>query len=105
EATLGKCFTSELPPRLIGDKDYDSDKLDARLEEDRGIEIIAPDRKKRSQTQDGRPFRRYRRPWRVERPFAWLQNFRRIVVRYEFHGENFLDMVQLACIIILLRGF
>jgi hypothetical protein len=29
EATLEKCFTNELPPRLIGDKAYDSDKLDA----------------------------------------------------------------------------
>ncbi|MDR3359020.1 MAG: transposase, partial [Desulfovibrio sp.] len=62
-------------------------------------------RKKRSKTQDGRPLRRYRRRWRVERLFAWLQNFRRIVVRHEFHTENFLAMVQLACIIILLRGF
>ncbi|MDR3358629.1 MAG: transposase, partial [Desulfovibrio sp.] len=61
--------------------------------------------KKRSKTQDGRPLRRYRRRWRVERLFAWLQNFRRIVVRYEFHAGNFLAMVQLACIIILLRGF
>jgi IS4 transposase len=70
EATLEKCFTNELPSRLIGDKAYDSDKLDARLEEDWGIEMIAPNRKKRSKTQDGRPLRRYRRRWRVERLFA-----------------------------------
>ena len=105
ETTLEKCFTNELPPRLIGDKAYDSDKLDAKLEEDWGIEMIAPNRKKRSNTQDGRPLRRYRRRWKVERLFAWLQNFRRVVVRYEFHAENFLAMVQLACILLLLRGF
>ncbi|RRD70489.1 hypothetical protein EII23_06425 [Desulfovibrio sp. OH1186_COT-070] len=61
-----------------------------------GIEMIAPNRKKRAKTQDGRPLRRYRRRWKVERRFAWLQNFRRLVVRYEFHAENFLAMAQLA---------
>jgi transposase len=37
--------------------------------------------------------------------FAWLQNFRRLVVRYEYHADNFLGMVQLGCAIILLRFF
>ena len=105
EATLDRCFINELPKRLIGDKAYDSDKLDAKLEEDWGIEMIAPNRKKRRKTQDDRPLRRYRRRWKVERLFAWLQNFRRLVVRYEFHAENFLAMVQLACILILMRSF
>ena len=103
EDTLDRTFTNELPGRLIGDKAYDSDKLDARLEEAWGIEMIAPNRKKRAKTQDGRPLRRYRRRWKVERLFAWLQNFRRLVVRYEFHAENFLAMAQLGCIMILLR--
>lgn len=103
EDTLERIFTNELPRRLIGDKAYDSDKLDARLEEDWGIEMIAPNRKKRVKTQDGRPLRRYCRRWKIERLFAWLQNFRRLVVRYEFHAENFLAMAQLGCIMILLR--
>lgn len=103
EDTLECIFTNELPRCLIGDKAYDSDQLDARLEEDWGIEMIAPNRKKRTQTQDGRPLRRYRRRWKVERLFAWLQNFRRLVVRYEFYPENFLAMAQLGCIMIFLR--
>ena len=103
EATLDKCFTNELPKRLIGDKAYDSDKLDARLQEDWRIEMIAPNRRNRRKTQDGRALRRYRRRWKVERLFAWLQNFRRLVVRYEFHADNFLAMVQLGCINILLN--
>lgn len=103
EDTLERIFTNELPRRLIGDKAYDSDKLDAKLEEDWGIEMIAPNRKKRVKTQDGRPLRRYCRRWKVERLFAWLQNFRRLVVRYEFHAENFLAMAQLGCIMIFLR--
>ena len=37
-----------------------------------GIEMIAPHRGvRRKSTQDGRPLRRYRRRWRVERLFAW----------------------------------
>jgi len=35
--------------------------------------------------------------------FAWLQNFRRLVVRYERYAENFLGMLHLGCCIILLR--
>ena len=70
EDTLDRTFTSELPERMIGDKAYDSDKLDAKLDEDWGIEMIAPNRRKRTKTQDGRPLRRYRRRWKVERLFA-----------------------------------
>jgi transposase len=47
--------------------------------------------------------RRYRRRWKIERLFAWLQNFRRLVVRYERYAENFLGMLYLGCCIILLR--
>jgi IS4 transposase len=54
-------------------------------------------------TQDGRVLRRYRRRWKIERLFAWLHNYRRIVIRWEYYPENFLGMVQLACTVILLR--
>src|SRR5262245_52122932 len=39
----------------------------------------------------------------VERLFAWLQNFRRILVHYERFAGNFLGMLHLACCLILLR--
>jgi transposase len=38
----------------------------------------------------------------VERLFARLQWFRRLVARYEFHAENIPDMVRLGCMKILL---
>lgn len=101
--TLDACATIGLPERLIGDKAYDSDDLDARLADERGIEMIAPNRKNRTKTQDGRPLRRYKRRWKVERLFAWLHNFRRLVVRYERHARNFLGMLHLGCIVILTR--
>lgn len=40
--------------------------------------------------------KRYRRRCKIERLFAWLQNCRRLVVRYERHAENFLGILQLA---------
>ena len=85
------------------DNAYDSDRLDAGLRS-YGIELIAPHRSTRkNKTQDRRRLRRYRRRWKVERLFAWLQNFRRLVVRYERYAENFLGMLYLACCLILLR--
>ena len=103
--TLDACFLDNVPEKLIGDRAYDSDKLDKRLARERGVELIAPHKINRvkSTTQDGRVLRRYRKRWKVERLFAWLQNFRRLVVRYEYHLKNFLAMVQLGCIVILLR--
>jgi len=107
EPTLAARFTEMPPTNLIGDKAYDSDPLDQRLREEEGVFLIAPhrDRRKRAKTQDGRELRRYCRRWKVERLFAWLQNFRRIVVRYEYHLENYLGFVMLGCIQILLRRF
>lgn len=107
EKTIDSCFTPYAPDKLIGDKAYDSDPLDRKLMQERFIEMIAPHRagRKKPKTQDGRKLRPYRRRWKVERFFAWLQNFRRLVVRYEYHVQNFLSMVQLGCAIILLRFF
>jgi transposase len=104
EPTLQERFVPDVPERLIGDKAYDSDRLDERLQSHYGVELIAPNKiNRRVPTQDGRPLRRYRRRWKMERLFAWLFNFRRLVVRYEYHAENFQGFVHLAAIIILLR--
>ena len=97
-------FVSPLPKRPIGDNAYESDRLDPELAR-RGVEVIAPHRRTRThRTQDGRPLRRYRRRWKIERLFAWFHDFRRIVVRYERLAENFLGMLHLASCLILLRG-
>ena len=94
------------PENLIGDRAYDSDKLDQELQKD-GVRMIASHKsnRKKPRTQDGRRLRRYERRWLVERFVAWLQWHRRLLVRWEFYSINFLGFVQLACIIILLRQF
>ena len=115
--TLEASFGLDFPERLIGDKRpgpggavlaktaYDSDPLDAELAA-LGLEMIAPNRRNRKRkTQDGRPLRRYRRRWTIERTIAWLTSFRRVRTRDEYKAQNFLAFVQLACILILLRQF
>ena len=104
DATLAQRFLRALPTRLIGDRGYDSDPLDRHLRDHFGIELIAPNRSnRRIRTQDGRALRRYRRRWKIERLFAWLHNYRRIVTRWERQAENFLAMIHLASAQILLR--
>jgi transposase len=92
------------PERLILDRGYDSDPLRERLA-GRGIEMICPHLKNRvmPRTQDGRKLRRYKRRWKVERTFAWLGNFRRLVVRYERHPRMYRAFFHLACLLITLR--
>ena len=104
EKTMDERIVPDVPERLIGDKAYDSDRLDERLMQNYACELIAPNKvNRRTPTQDGRPLRRYRKRWKIERLFAWLFNFRRLVVRYEYHAENFQGFVHLAAAIILLR--
>lgn len=50
ESVLAGSFLNELPEHLIGDKACDSDKLDKQLQEEYEIEMIAPNRRKRSKT-------------------------------------------------------
>ena len=104
--TVDERFVADVPVRLVGDKAYDSDRLDEQMMSQYGTAVIAPhrcNRRPERRTQDGRALRRYRRRWKIERLFAWLYNFRRLVVRYEYHAENFLGFLHLGCALILLR--
>jgi len=92
------------PERVIADRAYDSDPLRKRLKK-RGIELICPHRKNRTKpkTQDGRALRRYRRRWKVERTFAWLGNFRRLLVRQDRSLTIYQAFFHVACLLITLR--
>lgn len=98
-------LTEETPERVIGDRAYDSDGLDEQLAEV-GIELIAPHRRNRrpeNVTQDGRPLRRYKRRFTVERTIAWFQHFRRLCIRWEKSTILFQGYLHFACSILLLR--
>ncbi len=98
-------LTANSPERVIGDKAYDSDELDEDLA-DEGVEMIAPHRANRrpeNVTQDGRPLRRYGRRWKVERTISWIQNFRRLCIRYEKSTIMFQGFLHLGCTLLLLK--
>jgi transposase len=90
--------------RVIADRGYDSDALRKRFHQ-RGTELIVPYRKniRNRRFEDKRKLRRYRKRWKIERTNAWLQNFRRIQVRYDRILTVFQGFFHCACLIIALR--
>ncbi len=102
----GRGRPKKRPKRLIADRGYDSDPLRERPKQFK-IDLIAPHRKNRRKpkTQDGRKLRRYKKWWKVERTFAWIGNFRRLVVRYERHVQICQAFFHLACLMITLNRF
>ena len=98
--------THRKPKRLLYDPAADSDPLRDQLQL-QTIELICPHRKnrKRTPTQDGRPLRRYKRRYRVERTISWLKSRRRIATRHEYYPHLFYGFAQLACLCIVLNGF
>lgn len=95
----------DFPQRLIGDKAYDSDRLDEAMAQ-KGVEVISPhraSRKPENKTQDGRSLRRYKRRWTVERTIGWLQNYRRLCVRWEKSTAMFQGFLHLTCSILLMK--
>ncbi len=104
--TLASRFTRKAPRCLVADRAYDSDPLYYSLKR-KGIDLISPHRSNRVKppTQDGRKLRRYKRRWKIERLNSWLQQFRRITVRYESKARHFLGFIQLGCMMILMRNY
>ena len=92
--------------RLIADRGYDSDPLRTRLAR-RGITLIVPYRTNRTVRpyEDGRHLRRYRHRWIIERTFAWLGSFRRLLLRHERITSMYCSLLYFAAALIALRRF
>lgn len=105
ETLVDERLTRKKPKRLMYDRAADADWLRDTLEV-RGIALICPHRQNRVKraTQDGRALRRYRRRYKVERSISWLHNFRRLIIRWEYHPELFESFVHLACLFTILKG-
>jgi transposase len=71
----------------------------------RAIEPLIPRRQNNrvAPHQEGRKLRRHKRRWISERTHSWLQNFRRLVVRYEHSVKNFEALVHMACALMTLK--
>lgn len=96
------------PERLTCDRGYDSRAFRRYLTR-RGIRHAIP-LKRRPKTwkpRRGRPpscdATVYRQRWKVERTFAWLFNYRRIVVRWERHVGVYRGFVLFAMSLICLN--
>jgi hypothetical protein len=79
--------------------------LDAELAA-QGVEPIAPYRANREPenvTQGRRSLPRYRWRWTVERSIGWIQNFRRLRIRWEESTKLFAGFLHPACTFLLLR--
>lgn len=87
--------------RLIGDKAYDDDKLDRRVRDSFGVELIAPNRKKRRQTGHRRD--RKRPPVRRERRDADLLDPRAKGGRKTYlAGKIVEELHRLGCPVIII---
>lgn len=90
------------PRELVADRAYDSRWFRAWLRR-RGIKpVIPPVVRWRVKAKRGRPVEvgvGYRERWMVERCFAWMDNCRRLVVRYERHVHMYRAFCLVAIIL------
>ncbi len=84
------------PDRVTADRGYDHEKH-RRLVRERGIKPEIA----RRQTEHGSGLGRYR--WVVERTFAWLHQFKRLLVRYDRRAEIHEAFLALGCCLVCFR--
>lgn len=94
------------PDELIADKAFDSVALRHSLRR-RGIRVTIPPvaRRERKTPKRGRPYKvgpTFRLRWHIERTNAWMDNCRRLVVRYERKPELYASFCILYFILLCL---
>jgi transposase len=95
------------PKELVADKAYDSKAFRQWLRS-KGIKPGIPpyERRPRKRPRRGRPTKAgpgYAERWKVERTFAWLGNFRRLLVRHERCLSTFRAFFLIAFILVSLK--
>jgi transposase len=96
------------PDKLVADRAYDSSALRALLRR-RGIRMCIPPKRRpaRWRPKRGRPIvarkGEYRSRYKVERSFAWLGNFRRLLIRWERHCDVYEAFFTVAVMLVCLR--
>jgi transposase len=91
------------PKELVADRACDSRAFRQRLRR-RGIKTTIPTvaRRERRKPKRGRPLKlgaSYRQRWKVEHGFGWMDNCRRLVVRYERAVEHDQAFCRIAIIL------
>ena len=85
--------------KIIADGGYRGDELKEKVQRTLGCKlevVLRPD-------ESPKKFNVIPLRWIVERSFAWLYNFRRIALDYEFYSESSEAMIQIAFAKIMLN--
>lgn len=91
------------PECIVADRGYDSRGFRRALRS-RSIRPCIPYQSNRKPRRGPKPdLTGYASRWLVERTFAWLGNFRRLVVRWERSVRSYAAFLFIACIVISLR--
>jgi transposase len=96
------------PERLVADRAYDSSAFRHALRR-RGIRMCIPPKRRpvKWKAKRGRPViartAEYRCRYKVERSFAWLGNFRRLLIRWEHHCAVYAGFFAVAVMLVCLR--
>jgi len=101
----GKGRPRKNPRRVYGDTKYSMDLnrfyLDKRKIRSQIPSMAKKRRPGRPRLLDKETYKKVR--YTVERFFAWMEDFRKLTVRYERLAETFLGLIHIACIVILWR--
>jgi IS5 family transposase len=93
------------PASLAADKSYDSADFRWELRR-RGMQPSIPQRKwKNRRRQPGRLPQVHpvsQSPWKVERSHGWLDNWRRLVTRYDWYTDSYIAFLTIACFMVTL---
>jgi transposase len=96
------------PEKLVADRGYDSRNFRHALRR-RRMQMCIPPRHRPAtwQAKRGRPVvasrDEYRQRFKVERSFAWLGNFRRLLIRWEHHFDLYHSFFVTALLLICVR--
>lgn len=96
------------PQKLVADRGYDSRAFRAALRR-RGIRMCIPPKRRPPtwKAKRGRPVvarkDAYRQRYTVERSFAWLGNFRRLLIRWEHLFSVYRSFFSVAVLLLCLR--
>lgn len=93
------------PDALAADKGYDTEEFRRQLRM-RGIRPSIPRRQRlgrqRKPRQSASLSQLGNGIWMVERTHGWMDNFRRLVVRYERQTDSYLAFLTIACLMLTL---
>ncbi len=93
------------PVALAADKSYDSAEFRRQLRS-RGIQPSIPRREwSGRRRKPGRPPKVHQVSecrWKVERTHGWMDNFRRLAVRYDWYTQSYMAFLTVACFMTVL---